>query len=497
MSISDAVFRGLRWAAFGRLLTALISWCITFFVIRLLQPEDYGLLNMGMVVIGLTAVIGEFGLQAALIRLETVSTEILRKAFGIILLSYTALALLIVLITPLIADFYNEERLLRIIPVLAVPVVLSAFHQIPYTLLMREMNYRPGALISIGSALIGSVSTLVVALMGGGVWALITGQIAVAAVTAIGFNIMSPFPHLPLFNFKGMASIVTFGSKIIFQRIAWWLYSSIDQILIGRLLSAADLGIYFLALHLSSIPRDKIAGIINEVAYPAFSRLHAEGQEIKSYLQKATNLIAMVFFPVFFGMSAIAPEAVPIVLGETWRPAIVPMMLIPLTMPFRMLTTPVGEAVNALGHPRLMIFTILLAIAFVAGAAWYGSRWGVNGVATGLCIAVMCNVVICLTVTGHITGMRLHDFAAAISRPLAGALAMYAAVGLAVVATYGWRAPSLLVDRATAGSIQAIFVLLAHIAIGAATYAAVMFLIDRAAFVRLRSVLTGARATET
>jgi teichuronic acid exporter len=492
MTISDAVFKGLRWAAFGRLVTALITWCITFFVIRLLSPEDYGLLNMGMIVIALTAVVGEFGLQAALIRLEHVTTEILRKAFGIILLSYLGLALIIILITPFIAEFYREERLNQILPILTIPVILSAFHQIPYTLVMRKMNYKPGALISVSAALLGSLGTLAVALMDGGVWALIVGQIIIAVVTVVGFNILSPFPYLPLFNFTGMSSIVTFGAKIIFQRIAWWLYSSIDQILIGRILSTADLGIYFLALHLSSIPRDKISGIINEVAYPAFSRLRSEGQEVKSYLSKALSLISLVFFPVFFGMSVVAAEAVPIILGETWRPAIIPMMLIPLTMPFRMLTTPIGEAMNALGHPRLVLYTILISLVMVAGMTWFGSRWGVNGVASGLCIAVLFNVFICFVITRRITGLGLRDLSGAIAKPLSAAMVMYVAVGAAIILTYGFGDPTNLVPPGALESWHALAAMLGHVVVGLVCYGGIIYLIDRASCTRLINIFSGA-----
>ena len=494
MTISDSVFKGLRWAAFGRLATALITWCITFFVIRLLAPEDYGLLNMGMVVIALTAVVGEFGLQAALIRLESVTTLILRKAFGIILLSYLGLALIIVLMTPLVAAFYHEERLNQILPVLTIPVILSAFHQIPYTLVMRQMNYKPGALISVGAALVGSLGTLTVALLDGGVWALIAGQIIIAAVTAIGFNILSPFLHLPSFNFAGMSSIASFGAKIIFQRIAWWLYSSIDQILIGRLLSTADLGIYFLALHLSSIPRDKIAGIINEVAYPAFSRLQADGQEIKSYLAKGLSLISLVFFPVFFGMSVVAAEAVPLILRETWRPAIIPMMLIPLTMPFRMLTTPIGEAMNALGHPRLVLYTILISIVLVAGMAWFGSQWGVNGVASGLCVAVMINVVVCFAITGRITGLGVLDFLGLLAKPLFAASVMYIAVGGSIVLTYGWSDPTNLVAAGDLEGWHALAAMIGHVVVGLANYVGVIWLIDRPSCTRLIGVFSVARS---
>ena len=484
MDLTSKVFIGVRWMAFGRLASALCSWGITLIVIRILSPDDYGLLNIGMIVIGLTTMIGEFGIQAALIRLESISTTILRQCFGIIILSYFGLAAIVVVTSPLVASFYNEDRLLQILPALAIPMILTAFTQIPSTLLLRDMNYKPPAIIAVVATLLSSFATLTVALLGGGVWALIVGQIVMVGSTAIGLNFVAPFPHFPSFSFVGMSKILTFGVNILMQRVAWWLYSSIDRILIGKLLSVSELGYYSVALHLASIPRDKIAGIINQVAYPAFARLNSDRALAESYLLKALSLMAAIFLPIFFGMSVVAAEAVPLVLGEKWSPAIIPMTLLPLVMPFRMLTTPIGEAVNALGHPIIVFVNLLFSIVIMTAATIIGARWGTDGVATGLCVAVLINIIFMLFMTKRITGIGPKKFAGTLYKPFAATMVMCVIV---FVAIYGLG--SMIEET----DLQATWIpwvaLVSYVLLGVSSYTVALFLIDRQIFSQIRKLL--------
>src|SRR5665647_184336 len=131
MNLRSQALSGLRWTASVRLVSQVITWAITLVVIRLLTPADYGLLAMATVFVSFLAMFSELGLGAALVQKADVDDELLKRAFGVILVIHFSLAALLMLSAPLIGDFYNEPRVVPVIRVLSLQFVLAGFSVIP------------------------------------------------------------------------------------------------------------------------------------------------------------------------------------------------------------------------------------------------------------------------------------------------------------------------------------------------------------------------------
>src|SRR6266498_1671501 len=111
-------------------------------VIRLLAPQDYGLMAMATVITEFFATIAEMGLGLALIQSESIDREKLRQVFGAVLLINIGIFICLQLGAPLIAAFYKEVRLENIVRVLAIQFLLMAANTIPNAMLQREMQFK-------------------------------------------------------------------------------------------------------------------------------------------------------------------------------------------------------------------------------------------------------------------------------------------------------------------------------------------------------------------
>src|SRR3989442_13120486 len=214
LTLRQQILSGLRWSAGVRLASQLFTWAVTLVVVRLLSPEDYGLLSMAMVVVGFLYMFAEFGMGPAVVQKSEISELELRKVFGLIVVIHGSLCILLALAAPLIAAFFAEPRLVVLIRALSVLFLISAFQVMPDALLQRRMEFRRRSLNDFAGAICGSVTTLIGALLHWGVWALVAGTFVTQAWKSIGLNRIMPYLRWPDFRFGGVRKLVVFGGHL-------------------------------------------------------------------------------------------------------------------------------------------------------------------------------------------------------------------------------------------------------------------------------------------
>lgn len=355
MSLRSQALSGFRWTASVRMLSQVITWAITIFVVRLLSPTDYGLLAMATVFIGFLQMFSEFGLGPALVQKADLDERTLRQTFGIVLVLNLTLAAVLALAAPFIGAFFDEPRVVPIIRVLALQFVIGAFDVIPNVLLQRRMEFRKRSLLDLTGAILASVTTLAMAFAGAGVWALVVGSIAGQIWKVIGINYLAPFLYWPELSMKGMRSLLTFGGHLTAAGAIGAFVSQIDVIICAKVLGNEILGIYSIGVQLASLPNEKIAGLVNQVAFPTFSRMQHDVRNVGEKVLLGIRLLSFFAFPVLWGISSIAPEIVEVVLGAKWMQAVVPLQVLALIIPLRIIANFVAVAAQGMGRSDILL----------------------------------------------------------------------------------------------------------------------------------------------
>jgi O-antigen/teichoic acid export membrane protein len=146
---------------------------------------------------------------------------------------------------------------------------------------------------------------------------------------------------------------------------------------------------------------------------------------------EALRLLAFVSIPALWGLSAVAHEFVDVVLGPSWHGAILPLALVSLMAPARMVMAVFGTAVSAIGRAdielrNMLVSSLILPVAFIVGV-----RWGVNGLAASWVIAMPLILAANLRRTCNALGMSVRAMLLATRTPLAAGVVMMGAVSLA------------------------------------------------------------------
>lgn len=467
MSLRQKVLSGLIWTGSMRFLGQILTWAITVVVIRLLSPSDYGLLAMATVFLSFVILMSEAGLGAALVQASEVDNLKLRGIFGAVILVHSSLFVLLVAAAPAIAQFFEEDHLVSIIRVLALQLLIAMFAVIPSALLTRRLEFRGLSIIALTGALCGSVSTLGLAFSGYGVWALVIGTLITNLWNTVAINVLSPFLKWPDFSLKGARSLAAFGGQVTAARALWFVYSQADIFIAGKLLGKELLGFYSVSIHLASLPVQKLSAVINQVAFPAFAQSQDHPGAVSQFLLKALRMLGFVAFPVLWGISSVAPEIVSVLLGPKWEAAVVPLQLLPLVMPLNLISPFLNTAFQGIGRGGVVFMNVLTACLVMPVAFWIGAHWGL----LGLCVAWVLGFPLVLIVNLWrmlpLVALRLRDVLSALAPAALTSAGMYAAVSVArYLAADGLGTP---------------FLMALLIAVGAASYAALVWTANRTA----------------
>jgi teichuronic acid exporter len=380
------------------------------------------------------------------------------------------------LCAPLVAAFFGNPELVLLVQVASLHFLLSGLMTVPQALAYREMNFRWLALVELLTVVIAGALTLGLAYFGYGVWALlISSLVSMAFRTAM---LMSHEFVRPRFETAGLLKHFSFGGTVTASRLVWQLVYQSDLFVAGRVLAPAAVGFYSVSLHVATLPMQRIMGVINQVAFPAAARLQAEPERLRVRLLEATRILALFALPVLWGMSSVAPEFVRVVMGNKWEPAIIPLQLICLVVPLRMLTAVYATAMTAIGLAIVDLRNAVTNVIVLPLCFYFGARHGVNGLAAAWLIAIPIVFAINFPRIAGAMGVSLLDILKVSWAAVVAGGAMYAAIaGL----------------RAVLPDWSPWVVLPVHIVAGGLVYVAAVIALDRKTIPEMKRTIAAFR----
>lgn len=463
--MSESFSSGLRWTAASRLVTQVISWAGTLYVIRVLVPGDYGLAAICSAVISIISMIAEFGFGAAIVQAKTLTPAQVRGIFGASLLFAGTLFVAVVALAEPIAWFFHAPQAVWLIRVSAIQLVISALATLPGAFLTRDMEFRLVAPIEIAGGLVGTLASVGLAMGGAGVWALILGPLAGAVLRAVLVGMASPQRYWPSLNLAPAGDLIKFGFQVAMTRVVSYVFGQSDVLIAGRMLDKTALGEYSVAMYLALLPVTKVMGILNQVAYPAIAQMQREGVDMRPNLLNALRLAGYLLIPLLWGLAAVAPWLVGVVLGPQWTGALTLLEVVGFVLPLRMISVLMSSAVQGMGRADIELRNTVTGLLVLPACFLVGVQFGAVGLAAGWAVGLPLMVAINVARSRAVLDIGLGQALWALSRPAACAALMVLSVRIAAQ-----------IFGSFAGTPAG---LAALISIGAAVYAAAVWTFDR------------------
>jgi len=383
-----AAWSGLATA--GRQLLSLVSLSI---LARKLGPGSYGVMGIaGTITVFLTN-FRDLGTTTAIIRRLEVSQSLLSTLFWTNAALGVVVAAALVLAARTMAIFFHEPQLNSVLPPLAISSMAVSLGLVHNALLSRRMRFREAGLSELISSIAGYAAAITFAFLDYGVWSLVFANIAMTAAMTLSywaFARWKPSFHFSLSELREVAgfslNFAGFGFVNYFARNA-------DNIVVGRYLGALSLGYYQMAYNLMLYPMQNLTGLVAQVTLPALSKIQEDNRRFADAYIRTNCLIALVTFPVFAGMGAVAGPMARTILGPKWIPVVPIFQILAPVGLIQSVWTMVGQIYVAKGRADWMlrmgvVSTIVYVLGFRAGVSF-----GPAGVAAGYAITFALMIV--------------------------------------------------------------------------------------------------------
>ena len=352
-----------------------------------------------------------------------------------------------------LGQFFRAPQLPLVVVAMSATFLITSFKTVPLALLQRELRFKPLALIDLSQALVVALSMVGCAALGLG-----TGRSCAAACWAglVSTGALLTLRHLP-FAWPRATSLqraMKLSADVVIARLCWYASANADFLLAGRMLGKAALGLYTIGWTLASIPVDRVAALVGQVTPAFFSAVQTNPAALRRYVLRISEGLALITFPISFGLALVANDFVPVVLGPKWAGAIVPLQLLAAYAAFRSITPLLPQVLQIGGDSRFEMWR-MVAAACVMPVGFYFSaeRWGTVGLAmTWMVLDPVLAFPLYRRVFARI-GLPLHDYVRALWPAVSGTAVMTVVVLAVGVFAGEWSPGVRLATRVASGAV--------------------------------------------
>lgn len=434
IDIRQKSVKGVGWNGISQITRQGFQFIVTAILARLLLPSEFGLVGMAAIITGLILSVRELGLSAAIVQRKELDHLHLSSSFwanvgaGLILFGVCSA------IAPYAARFFKREIVAPILIVSSFGFVISSLGIVHRAALLRNLEFKAVALAEIGTSVGYGVTSVLMAVLGFGVWSLVYGTLFGSLVGVILW--WTGFKWRPAFRFSRQKffELFRFGANVMGSGLVGYFGQNVDYLVIGRRLGASPLGIYTLAFKLISFPLTRISYMITGVTFPAFSRMQDDDRRLRHAYTKTVRYISLMTFPILAGMMVLAPQLVRVVYGPKWIGAIIPLRIMCVVGMLKAVGTTVGSVLMAKGRPDIEFKYLLLLLVGMVTAVIIGSFHGVVGVAIAVTLLTVIAFPVIQAITNRLIGLSFKEYftslwpAAFATAIMAGSILVYKSV---------------------------------------------------------------------
>lgn len=334
---------------------------------RILAPDQIGIMAIIMSFSLAFEALTEVGVKQSIIQnKQGANTHYLNVAWWMQIIRGLCLYGLAVLSAPWISSFYDNPELLPLLRVAFLAIALRGFVSPRAYVLEKEYKFGRAVFLIQGSAILGAIISIGLALVIRNVWALVIGFVIEMAILSILSFILVPF--MPRFEIDrgSLVELMKFARGMFGLPVLTALSSQAPILILGKVISDDQLGLYSYAALLSYIPIDLYSRIIVPVVLPAFSEKQNDKNALCRGILHTTQWTACFVIPLVAFMVCCSRELLLLSYGPEYVAMAVPFAVLCFEILFQNQAVSLAGVYLAVGQPHLQRrFAIVRAVAII------------------------------------------------------------------------------------------------------------------------------------
>ena len=394
MSLKKKTTQGLLWSFVERFGVLGVSFVVQIVLMRLIAPENFGVIATVIILLQILSVIIEGGFGPALIQRKDISRTDISTAFYLNVGLSLAVMVGLILGAPTIAAYFKQPELEQILPLLALTLCFSAGGQAQLQMLMKGLKFKKLAWISLPATLISSAIAIAMAYKGFEIWALVFLRLSYELITTCLVWLTCPVEIRPnfRFSFRSFHKLSGLSMGILGSNLLMRVTRNLIDLIIARVFGAEQLAYYNRARFFQKAPTEPVVGILNRVLFPVFSEIQDDNAKIRQSLRNGVPMLMFFISPIMFFLIASAPALIVVLLTKTWLPTAEYLRIVPLFGITFSLAAIKSNVIRAKGNGRLIFILSLFRNALSIAMLYFTWQHGIMAMIIGQAICYLINM---------------------------------------------------------------------------------------------------------
>lgn len=389
MSLRDKAYSASRWTAFSGLSRIGIQVVQTAILARLLHPSDFGLMALVGAMLAIAYLFSDMGVSRAIIHFEHISHEAKSSLFWFNVGLGLLLSIIFAAAAPAMAALYGQRELMPALLVASPIFLIVAIGQQHCVVAEKELRFATLAINEIVSVLVGLLVAVLIAVKGGGVYALVLGALTTATSNSLLAWARLSHGNLPSMrlNLTEAGPFLRYGGYLTAENLANTLLRQADLFLGGWVAPPSVLGMYALPRDLSMKMSLAVNPIITRIGFPVMSRLQGDRKALAEVYRQTLLMTSSINIPAYVALGVFAEPFIAILYGPQWNAAVPYLRILSAWGLLRSINNPIGSLLYASGRAQLAFWWSLTMLVLIPPVLWLSSHfWDLPGMAWTLAI---------------------------------------------------------------------------------------------------------------
>ena len=352
---NNSIGKSFFWKLLERFGVQGIQFVLQIILARILSPEHYGMLSLMIIFTTLANVFIQTGFNTALIQKKDVTEEDYSSVFWVSLGIASLIYVVIFFGAPFIADFYKMPDIISPLRVLSLMLFPGAFNSIQLAIVSRAMDFKKVFYSNVGGIVISGTIGILIAVSGGGVWALVAQTMLNIFVACIVMFLNVKWKPKLVCDLGRVKNLLQFGWKILVSSLLDTLYQDLRSLVIGRKYDSGTLGYYNRGKQFPQFIINAVNGTVQSVMLPAMSAEQDDVAKVKTLTRNSIMISSYIIFPLMAGLAGVAVSLVSLLLTDKWLPSVPYMQIYCFTLAFYPVHSCNLQAMNALGRSDIFL----------------------------------------------------------------------------------------------------------------------------------------------
>jgi O-antigen/teichoic acid export membrane protein len=346
----------------------------TLILVRLLEPDDFGIAAIAILMVGFAEVLTQTGGQLYILRADSPSRDVIDTAFTLNLLLRTSAMLVLLVLTPGIAHWTGTDEARPALAIATLSLVLPAMKSPRIPILQRQFAFARLSILDVLVKLLTLPISIGLALHWRNYWALILAPLAAQVLQVIGSYWVAP--HRPRFSLRNTRHQLSYTRGQILLSITGYARSKIDIGVVSALFGASATGLYKVVEDFVFLVSREMLTPLSTAMLSGLAEQRHNPEQFQKLLSQYASLGWALLIPASTGFSLIATDFTSVVLGKSWLNA-APIIALLAFLPIACFSkTLINQSANILGNfrPAIAIDLLIAVTIMLVGFALQNSH---------------------------------------------------------------------------------------------------------------------------